>query len=430
MDRRRLFPITLIIFTNILGAGVIIPILPLYAEGQFAGTILQVTMLSTLFFGAQFIAAPWLGRLSDQIGRRPVLILSQVGTVIAFVLFIVAGPAGKLIDGLGLALPMHITGGMLMLYIARILDGITGGNITTAQAYVSDITPQEDRAQALGLIQAAFGVGFIFGPAFGGVLARFGPIVPFIGAAVITSITALLSTFLLKESLPPENRVAMAQRHEHRVPLRSILSNPALVNILAIGFTSTLAFSALQSTFALFADHVLFIDTTDRENIPLYIALMLVFMGVFTVATQLTLLKPLIQRFGERTLVLLGEISVALGMFGFSQIVSPYAATALMAPIAFGQGVAEPSQQALVTRFATASTRGQLLGVYQSARSFALMLGPIWAGLAYDHISPHAVFLIGSGMLLLAALFALIMLRQTLPSPQIVMPGPAASSTD
>src|SRR5689334_24967199 len=103
MDRRRLFPIILIIFTNILGAGVIIPILPLYAEGQFAGTILQVTMLSTLFFGAQFLAAPWLGRLSDQIGRRPVLILSQVGTVLAFVLFIVAGPAGKLIDEIGRA---------------------------------------------------------------------------------------------------------------------------------------------------------------------------------------------------------------------------------------------------------------------------------------------------------------------------------------
>src|SRR5687768_12444029 len=162
MDRRRLFPIILIVFTNILGAGVILPILPLYAEGRFAGTILQITMLSTLFFGAQFIAAPVLGRLSDQIGRRPVLILSQVGTVISFILFIVAGPVGTQIDALGLDL--RISGGMLMLYIARILDGITGGNITTAQAYVSDITPQEHRAQALGLIQAAFGVGFIFGP--------------------------------------------------------------------------------------------------------------------------------------------------------------------------------------------------------------------------------------------------------------------------
>jgi MFS transporter, DHA1 family, tetracycline resistance protein len=428
MDRRRLFPIILIIFTNILGAGVIIPILPLYAEGQFAGTILQVTMLNTLFFGAQFIAAPWLGRLSDQIGRRPVLIISQIGTVLAFVLFIVAGPIGKWIDGMGLALP--ITGGMLMLYIARILDGITGGNITTAQAYVSDITPQEHRAQALGLIQAAFGVGFIFGPAFGGLLSRYGQTAPFVGAAVITTITTLLTTFMLKESLPPESRVSMAERHEQRVPLGTLLSNPALVNILAIGFTATLAFSALQSTFALYADHILFVNTADPANIPLYIALMLTFLGVFTVATQLILLRRLIQRFGERTLVLLGELAVGLGMFGFSQISGPYAATALMAPIAFGQGIAEPSQQALVTRFGTARTRGQLLGVYQSARSFALMLGPIWAGLAYDKISPRAVYLIGAGLLLLAAAFAAIMMRQTLPAPQIMSPEPAASSTD
>jgi MFS transporter, DHA1 family, tetracycline resistance protein len=198
MDMRRLLPISLIIFTNILGAGVILPILPLYAEGAFGGTILQITLLSTAFFAAQFVAAPILGRLSDRVGRRPVLIFSQIGTVISFVLFIFAAPLGRMIDGVGLALPL--TGGMSMLYLARILDGITGGNITTAQAYISDVTPEEHRAQGLGLIQAAFGLGFIFGPAFGGILARYGSVVPFIGAAIITSITTLLTTFMLKES--------------------------------------------------------------------------------------------------------------------------------------------------------------------------------------------------------------------------------------
>ncbi len=177
MDRKRLFPILLIVFTNILGAGVILPILPLYAEGQFGGSILQITLLSTSFFAAQFLAAPWLGRLSDRYGRRPVLIVSQIGTVAAFILFILAGPLGQVINSWGLALPM--SGGMIMLYLARTLDGITGGNITTAQAYVTDVTPEEHRAQGLGLVQAAFGAGFIFGPAFGGVLANLGPVAPF-----------------------------------------------------------------------------------------------------------------------------------------------------------------------------------------------------------------------------------------------------------
>ena len=204
MDRKQIFPILLIIFTNILGAGVIIPILPLYAEGQFQGTVFQITLLSSVYFGAQFLAAPVLGRLSDRFGRRPILILSQMGTVLAFTLFILAGPLGQQIDKLGLGLP--ITGGMVMLFIARILDGITGGNITTAQAYVSDITDDKNRTQGLGYLQAAFGVGFIFGPAFGGVLSRLGVVAPFIGATIITAGTLTLTIFTLKESLSSEER--------------------------------------------------------------------------------------------------------------------------------------------------------------------------------------------------------------------------------
>ena len=132
MDRRRLFTISAIVFTNILGAGVILPILPLYAEGQFQATVFQAALLATAFFGAQFIASPWLGRLSDLYGRRPVLIFSQIGTILSFVMFIFAAPLGALIDGLGLNL--GITGGLAMLFAARTLDGITGGNITAARA--------------------------------------------------------------------------------------------------------------------------------------------------------------------------------------------------------------------------------------------------------------------------------------------------------
>ncbi len=201
---RRTFPILLIVFTNILGAGVIIPILPLFAEGEFNGSILQITLLSTAYFGAQFLAAPWLGRLSDRYGRRPLLIISQAGTVVAFLLFIFARPLGAAIDSMGMGLA--ISGGMIMLYIARILDGITGGNLTIAQAYMSDITAQKDRAQGLGLVQAAFGMGFIFGPAFGGILSNYGVVAPFIGAALITTVTLLLTIFTLQESLPPEER--------------------------------------------------------------------------------------------------------------------------------------------------------------------------------------------------------------------------------
>ena len=180
MNTRRLLPIFVIVFTNILGAGVILPILPLVAEGQFGATALQATMLASAYFAAQFIAAPWLGRLSDRYGRRPVLIVSQIGTILSFVLFSLAAPLGEVLDSAGLTLA--ISGGLIILYLARILDGITGGNITTAQAYITDVSTPETRAQSLGLISAAFSLGFIFGPAFGGLLAGYSLVAPFVGA--------------------------------------------------------------------------------------------------------------------------------------------------------------------------------------------------------------------------------------------------------
>ena len=428
MDRKRLFPILLIIFTNILGAGVILPILPLYAEGQFGGTVLQITLLSTSYFGAQFLAAPWLGRLSDRFGRRPVLIASQVGTVMAFILFILAGPLGRWIDAWGLALPM--TGGMIMLYVARILDGITGGNITTAQAYVSDVTTSEDRAQGLGLLQAAFGVGFIFGPAFGGLLSNLGPVAPFVGATIITTGTLLLTIFTLEESLPPEARTGdgTTTQRGSRAPLRDLFAQRPLVLILVIGFFGSLAFSALPALFALFADRVLFPDLADPERAQLYIGLMLTFNGLMQVVTQLALLKPLVTRLGERRLLLVGQGALLLAMLGVGSVDSAIIVTLLFAPYAFGRGVTEPSLQSLVTRFGHERTRGQLLGLYQSARSLALIIGPVWAGYAFEWISPQAVFYVGAGLVLVGMALAVVLLRQQIPTPRAKVQGEGAAA--
>ncbi len=427
MDRRRLFPILLIVFTNILGGGVILPILPLYAEGQFGGTILQITLLSTSFFAAQFLAAPWLGRLSDRYGRRPVLIVSQIGTVLAFILFIFAGPLGKLIDSWGMALP--ISGGMIMLYVARTLDGITGGNITTAQAYIADVTPPERRAQGLGLVQAAFGAGFIFGPAFGGVLSNLGPVVPFIGATIITMVTLLLTVFTLQESLPPEDRAEAPSDVEPRssIPLTALLRIGPLRVILAIGFFASLAFAALPSTFALYADRVLFHDLADPARAQLYIGLMLTFNGLMQVVTQLALLKPLVSRLGERKLLLVGMAALLLASIGVASAGSAVVVTLLFAPFAFGRGVSEPSLQTLTTRFGDERTRGQLLGTYQSARSLALIFGPVWAGYAFEELGPQAVFWVAGGLILVGLAFAAILLTQEVPALRSRVPADAAS---
>ena len=417
IEKKRLYPILLIIFTNILGAGVIIPILPLYAQGQFNGSILQITLLASAFFGAQFLAAPWLGKLSDRYGRRPILIFSQVGTVLAFVLFIFAGQIGQAIDGLGFTLPL--SGGMIMLFSARILDGITGGNITTAQAYISDITTDENRAQGLGLLQAAFGAGFIFGPAFGGILGNFGLVVPFIGATIITMVTLLLTIFTLKESLPEEERASVQNRSKKQKGLSwaIIFSERSLLLILTIGFISSLAFAALPATFSLFSNEILFAATPNPNRIQLYIGLMLAFNGLMQVITQIAWLRPLVKRFGERKLLALGQLSIAISFLGLSLSSEALIATAFLAPFAFGYGVGEPNTQSLVTRFGSKNLRGYLLGLYQSARSLALIVGPIWAGLVYDSISPSSVYAVGSGIMIFAFIGALRL--QNMPIEEI-----------
>jgi DHA1 family tetracycline resistance protein-like MFS transporter len=414
MDGKRLFPIVLILFTNILGAGVIIPILPLFAEGEFRGSVFQITLLTAAFFGAQFLASPWLGRLSDRFGRRPVLLASQAGTVLSFILLIYARQLGGMVNELGLALPM--TGGMIILFLARILDGITGGNITIAQAYVSDVTDEEHRAQGLGMLQAAFGMGFILGPAFGGLLSRYGVVAPFIGAAIITTGTLLLTFFTLAESLPPEARLADHEQRGTRMQVRVWLSERALVFIILIAFVGSLAHSALPAVFALYADHVLFASLENQDQVQLSIGLMLAFLGLAQVITQVTALRPLIQRLGERRLIFVGEIALLVAFLGIVPTRNPIVFTLLLIPLAFGRGVSEPSLQSLLTRFGNERTRGQLLGIYQSTRSLALIIGPIWAGYAFENISPQAVFLGGAGLMVVTLGFAFILLQLNIPA--------------
>lgn len=415
MDLRRLYPILLIIFTNILGAGVIIPILPLYAEGQFSGTVPQITMLAAVFFGAQFLAAPWLGSLSDRYGRRPVLLVSQLGTILAFVLFILAGPLGRAVESIGWQYPL--SGGMLVLFVARILDGITGGNITAAQAYVSDITTGEQRAQGLGYLQGAFGVGFIFGPAFGGFLATLGPVTPFIGAASITTVTFLLTALTLKESLPASERSAGGERRRALPSPGILVGDRSLTLILAITFVASLAFSVLPSTFSLYADRVLFSARPAGQGAELYIGLMLTFNGLVTVVTQIFLLRPLVNRFRERWTLLIGEVALVFAFGGLGLLENAWLVTAFLAPLAFGQGVSQPNLQALITLAGKDQSRGQMLGYYQSARSLALIIGPVLAGYAFEAISAQAVYQMAGVVSVLAVVLAVILLVQPLAAP-------------
>ena len=238
---------------------------------------------------------------------------------------------------------------------------------------------------------------------------------PFIGAAIITSGTFLLTLFTLEESLPEDERTTSTQRQRSLPSLSVLTGNKNLTLILGVSFVASLAFSVLPATFSLYADRVLFSDRPAGTGAEFYIGLMLTFNGIVTVITQVALLKPLVDRFRERKVLLIGEIALMIAFFGLGLSANPIVVTLLLAPFAFGQGVSQPNMQALITRVGLDKSRGQMLGYYQSSRSLALILGPIWGGYAFEAISARAVYQIGGFIMILAIALAVLLLRQDLP---------------
>ena len=363
MDRR-LVTILLIVFVQMLGAAMILPILPLYAQQEFDLSPEVIALLTTSFFAAQFVAGPFLGRLSDTRGRIPVLIISQIGTVVSFAMLAGAGSAW-------------------VLFAARILDGITGGNIIVAQAYVTDVTPREKRTESLGYIFAVFGLGFIIGPALGGVLsAAFGPRVPYIFAAVAALAVVFLTWFTLEETVTPEKQ--QASRHVERsgISPAEVIRNTPLLLILLVAFVGQSALGLLQSTFALYADAILF-EGYNPRTATLGVGLLLAVFGLTQFSTQTFLLRPFLRRFGEYQLVIIGNISRMFGSFVYAVVATPFLGAVGSVFFAMGMGLLMPSLQSLATETVNDDARGGVLGLYQSTLSLSTIISTAVGGILF-----------------------------------------------
>jgi DHA1 family tetracycline resistance protein-like MFS transporter len=405
---RRLATILLIVLVQMLGAAMILPILPLYAQREYGLTPQVITLLGTSFFAAQFIAGPYLGRLSDKYGRIPVLIISQIGTAISFLMLALAPGAG-------------------FLFLARVIDGITGGNIIVAQAYITDITPREKRTEALGYIFAVFGLGFILGPALGGVLsAAFGPRVPYLFAAGAAVVVVLLTWITLEESLSPEQREANRQASGNSISPRKVLHNKPLILILIIAFIGQSGLGLLQSTFALYGEAVLFKGYSPQTT-TLGIGLLLATFGLSQFLTQAFFLRPLLVRFGEYRLVIFGNLGRMIGSFGYALVATPWLGAASSVIFAVGIGIMMPSLQSLATNTVGDEYRGGVLGLYQSTLSLSIIISSAISGVLFA-INATLPYWIGGFMAALALIPALILLTQfgKLKS----MPGTASSTAD
>lgn len=389
---RRLITILLIVFVQMLGAAMILPILPLFAQREFALSPELITLLSASYFAAQFIAGPFLGRLSDTHGRVPILIISQIGTAVSFLMLALAPSAA-------------------FLFLARVLDGITGGNIIVAQAYITDVTPPEKRTESLGYIFAIFGLGFIIGPTFGSILsAAFGPRIPYVIAAIAAVVVVFLTWFTLEESLSPEQRQRDRNFQGNNIRPADIARNKPLVLILLIAFLGQSGLGLFRSTFALYGEAVLFQDYSP-EMVTLGVGLLLTAVGLGQFTTQMFLLRPLLARFGEYRLVIIGDISRMLAMFAFAIIVSPWLGALSSILFAFGIGIMMPSLQSLATRTVADELRGGVLGIYQSTLSLSIIISSVVAGILYSQQATMPYWA-SAGLAVLALLPAFLLLAQ------------------
>ena len=363
----------MIVFVDVLGFGITIPVLPLYAQDIFGATATEVALIASVYFAAQFVAAPQLGRLSDRIGRRPVLILSQAGSFAALLL---NGAAPSL----------------AFIYLARVIDGLTGGNISVAQAYLSDITDERNRARGLGIINAAFSTGFTIGPAFGAFVAsQFGPRVPFFIGAVVSLATISLSFFLLPESLTPERRQRDAAARAHRASWSrfQMLRSPAVLLIVLIALLVQFAFFGFQSLYVLWMDHVVLAGNS-LSYIQQAVGLIFTLTGIIGILSQAWLVGPLVRRFKERTLVRSGVLLTAIAFLLMALFPSLPPVVATGSARAVANGFSQPALVALLTYAAPPGQRGLAIGVLESFQSLGRILGPILAGILFEQVNPTA----------------------------------------
>ena len=392
-QRKRALSVAFVtLFLDLLGFGIIIPIQPFYAE-SFGASPTVVTLLGASYSLMQFLFAPMWGRLSDRIGRRPVVLVS-----VAF------GGVGFLVFGLA--------GSLAMLFVARMIAGFGNANLGTVQALVADVTPGRDRAKAMGLVGAAFGMGFVFGPVIGGLVgSAFGPAAPAFVSAAFAAINWLLAFALLPET----RRVGVAAGAAHGfLGLRALGQARAFANVprlLAVIFVFTIGFSLMETALALFVEHeygdagLLGTSAGHRQATQLTTWVLLV-VGVTAVIVQGGLIGPLRRRLGEKTLIVAGAAACAVAFVGIA--LSPSYAF-MFAPIvllSIGSGVFSPSQSSLLSRSVNAEQQGVMLGLSQSMSALGRILGPAASGLLFER-AHGAPFLVGATLLGAGAAVAL-----------------------
>ena len=391
-NRKQLYTLLLITFINLMGFGVVLPVFPFFGNLVEASPA-QTTLAMAAYSLGQFVGAPLWGKLSDRYGRRPILIFSLLGAMASYIIL------------------AHATD-IWVLGIARLVGGLMAGNIAAAFAYVGDITSPEDRPAAMGMIGAAFGLGFIFGPAIGGLIAGNNPdladfaIIGYASAA-ITGIAALAAMALLPESLPPERR--NQARAAAALTTGDVLRDkPIIWALMALTLLVIGSAALMESTFAFFTYDVFGWG-------PLHVGLSFAAIGLISAGLQGGAAGPLARRFGSANVAIAGVAAHATGLGLFAVAGTEAVAIAGLVAMAVGLGLFNPAFQTLASDQTSDADRGLVMGLTQGASSLGRVIGPAVAGSIYVGIGIHAPFAIGAGVMLLALATAFIVAAKGKP---------------
>jgi MFS transporter, DHA1 family, tetracycline resistance protein len=365
---RPLLIIFLTIFVNLIGFGIIVPLLPFYAE-TFGASPIVIGLLFAVFSLCQLIAAPALGDLSDRYGRRPVLVFSLAGTVVSFVM---------------LALAQSV----VMLFIARIVDGLSGGNISTARAYVADITEPKDRARAYGLIGAAFGLGFVMGPALSGMLARVSYTAPIWAAAALTLVATAMAWLWLPETI----HRAQAGTGNPLSYLPELLRRPVMRRVLTIDFVYWFSFAIFQTTFSLFAARRFGFDASRTGYL-------FAGFGLLGAVIQGGFIRPIVRRAGDKSTFIAGIVFSCLGLVAAALAHSVWLFVLALVPLAIGMGFGHPTVSSLISRAGRGDEQGRVQGAASAVESLGRTLGPVWGSASLQRWGEATPFVTGAAFL-------------------------------
>ena len=383
-----MLPLFLIVFIDLLGFGIIIPLLPFYAE-HFHADPFTVGLLMATYSLAQLIAAPLWGSMSDRIGRRPVLLITLGGAAASYIW-------------------LGFVDSLFALFAARAVGGAMAGNISAAFAYMADITTKEDRAKGMGLIGAAFGLGFIAGPAIGGLLAGADPAtanysLPAFAAAGLSLVSLLLAILILKESLSEEIRARIAARPPEKRFRRLIetLKIPKLGFLVALSFVATFVFAGMEATFAMWSERT-------YQWGPQQTGFLFAGVGIVSAVIQGGLIGRLARRFGEEKLIIQGAVALAIGMILIPFSENLWIVALAMAVLAYGFSTLSPSLNSLISLQVNEESQGTVMGVTRSATTLARVVGPGWAGLMFAQLGKDWPYFTGGMIMLFVAVLSII----------------------